>query len=131
VVQARAPEHVVPGGLPTDARFAAWLELSAPIVAAFRPWLKAQLSRIPRSSKLAEDIRYILARFLEDGRLELAINPAENQDQEDCSDPENRPLRRALCRRREPGIARQPDCELQEVRHRSGQLSLGHAVNVA
>jgi len=43
------------------------------------------LSRIPRSSKLAEDIRYTLARwpgltrFLEDGRLELDTNPVENQ----------------------------------------------------
>ena len=52
---------------------------------AFRPWLEAQLSRIPKSSKLAEDIRYTLAhwsgltRFLEDGRLELDTNPVENQ----------------------------------------------------
>ncbi len=52
---------------------------------AFRPWLEAQLSRIPRSSKLAEDIRYALGiwpgltRFLEDGRLELDTNPVENQ----------------------------------------------------
>ena len=52
---------------------------------AFHPWLTAQLSRIPRSSKLAEDIRYTLAhwsgltRFLEDGRLELDTNPVENQ----------------------------------------------------
>jgi len=40
---------------------------------------------IPRSSKLAEDIRYALGiwpgltRFLEDGRLELDTNPVENQ----------------------------------------------------
>lgn len=58
---------------------------TAPIVAAFKPWLEAQLSRIPRSSKLAEDIRYTLARwpgltrFLEDGRLELDTNPVKNQ----------------------------------------------------
>lgn len=72
-------------GLPADARLAAQRELSAPIIAAFRPWLEAQLLRIPRSSKLAEDIRYTLARwpglmrFLEDGRLELDTNPVENQ----------------------------------------------------
>ena len=59
--------------------------LAAPIVAALRPWLEAQLSRIPRASKLAEDIRYTLGiwpgltRFLEDGRLELDTNPVENQ----------------------------------------------------
>jgi len=72
-------------GLGPEARLAARRELSAPIIAAFRPWLEAQLSRIPRSSKLAEDIRYTLARwpgltrFLEDGRLELDTNPVENQ----------------------------------------------------
>ena len=64
-------------GLAPDARLAARRALSAPIIAAFRPWLEAQLSRIPRSSKLAEDIRYTLAhwpgliRFLDDGTLEL------------------------------------------------------------
>ncbi len=41
------------GGTPLAAR----QDLAAPIIAAFRPWLEAQLSRIPRSSKLAEDIR--------------------------------------------------------------------------
>ena len=39
-------------------RLAARAELAAPIVAAFRPWLEAQLARIPRSSKLTENIRY-------------------------------------------------------------------------
>ena len=68
-----------------EARLAARRELSAPIIAAFRPWLEAQLSRILRSSKLTEDIRYTLARrpgltrFREDGRLELDTNPVENQ----------------------------------------------------
>ncbi len=74
-VRGRAPE----------TRLAARKELSAPIVAAFRPWLEAQLSRIPKASKLAEDIRYTLGlwpgltRFLHDGRLELDTNPVENQ----------------------------------------------------
>lgn len=74
-VRGRAPE----------IRLAACAELAAPIVATFRPWLEAQLSRIPRSSKLAEDIRYTLGiwpgltRFLEDGRLEPDTNPVENQ----------------------------------------------------
>jgi hypothetical protein len=72
-------------GLAHDARLVARRDLSAPIIAAFKPWLEAQLSRIPRSSKLAEDIRYTLARWpgltriLEDGRLELDTNPVENQ----------------------------------------------------
>lgn len=72
-------------GLAPALRLAARQDLSALIVAALRPWLEAQLSRIPRSSKLAEDIRYTLGlwpgliRFLEDGRLELDTNPVENQ----------------------------------------------------
>ena len=72
-------------GLAPEIRLAARKKLAAPIITAFRPWLEAQLSRIPKSSKLAEDIRYTLAlwsgltRFLEDGRLELDTNPVENQ----------------------------------------------------
>lgn len=72
-------------GLGPDARLATRCELSAPIVAAFRPWLEAQLSRLPKASALAGDIRYTLglwpglSRFLEDGRLELDTNPVENQ----------------------------------------------------
>lgn len=72
-------------GQPPATRLAARREHAAPIIAALRPWLEAQLSRIPRSSKLAEDIRYTLGlwpgliRFLEDGQLELDTNPVENQ----------------------------------------------------
>ena len=66
-------------------RLAARREHSAPIIAALKPWLEAQLSRIPQKSQLAEDIRYTLAhwlgliRFLDDGILELDTNPVENQ----------------------------------------------------
>jgi transposase len=83
IAELYAVEKTVRGAAP-EARLAARRELSAPIIAAFRPWLEAQLSRIPRSSVLAEDIRYTLARwpgltrFLEDGRLELDTNPVEN-----------------------------------------------------
>ena len=72
-------------GQPPERRLEARKALAAPVVAAFRPRLEAQLSRLPRSSKLAEDIRYTLGlwpgllRFLEDGRLELDTNPVENQ----------------------------------------------------
>lgn len=66
-------------------RLAARREHAAPIIAALKPSLEAQLSRIPQKSRLAEDIRYTLAhwpgliRFLEDGTLELDTNPVENQ----------------------------------------------------
>ena len=73
------------GGPRPRVRAAARREHSAPVVAALKPWLEAQLSRIPQKSQLAEDIRYTLGiwpgltRFLEDGRLELDTNPVENQ----------------------------------------------------
>jgi transposase len=72
-------------GKPPDVRLAARRAASAPVIAAMKPWLEAQLSRLPKASQLATDIRYALAlwhrltRFLEDGRLELDTNPVENQ----------------------------------------------------
>ena len=72
-------------GKEAAVRLAARREYSAPIIAALKPWLEAQLSRIPQKSQLAEDIRYTLAhwtgllRFLDDGILELDTNPVENQ----------------------------------------------------
>jgi transposase len=84
IAELYAIEASVRGHAP-ETRLAARTKLAAPIIAAFRPWLEAQLSRIPQSSRLAEDIRYTLGiwpgltRFLEDGRLELDTNPVENQ----------------------------------------------------
>ncbi|MDP4034187.1 MAG: IS66 family transposase [Pseudorhodobacter sp.] len=72
-------------GKEAAVRLAARGEHSAPIIAALKPWLEAQPSRIPQKSQLAEDIRYTLAhwpgliRFLDDGMLELDTNPVENQ----------------------------------------------------
>lgn len=84
IAELYAIEKSVRGCAP-EIRLAARKELAAPIIAAFRPWLEGQLSRIPQASKLAEDIRYTLGiwpgltRFLEDGQLELDTNPVENQ----------------------------------------------------
>ncbi|WP_205026420.1 IS66 family transposase [Cereibacter johrii] len=84
IAQLYVIEASVRGQTPA-IRMAARTELSAPIVTAFRPWLEAQLARIPRSSKLSEDIRSTLGlwpgliRFLDDGRLEMDTNPVENQ----------------------------------------------------
>ena len=71
------------------ARLAARREHAAPIIAALKPWLEAQRSRIPQKSQLAEDIRYTLGHWpglifrqsltLDDGTLELDTNPVENQ----------------------------------------------------
>jgi hypothetical protein len=76
-------------GKDPSVRLVARRECAAPIVAALKPWLEAQLSRIPQKSQLAEDIRYTLAHWpglivrqsltLDDGTLELDTNPVGNQ----------------------------------------------------
>ena len=71
-------------GLPPEVRLAARRDRSAPIVAALKPWLEAQLSHLSSGCRLAEHIRYALRhwdgliRFLDDGRLKLDTNPVEN-----------------------------------------------------
>jgi transposase len=56
---------------------------SRPVVEAFEPWLTAKLGLIRQKSKLAEAIRYALARwtglsrFLDDGRVEIDNNTVE------------------------------------------------------
>ena len=78
-----AVEKTVRGEAP-EVRLAARRARSEPIVAALKPWLEAQLSRVSSGAKLAEHIRYALGhwdgltRFLVDGRLELDTNPVEN-----------------------------------------------------
>ena len=58
-------------------------ELSRPIVDELEPWLRAKLALISKKSKLAEAIRYALARweglcrFLDDGRIEIDSNTVE------------------------------------------------------
>jgi transposase len=70
-------------GRSADARRRARQEISRPLVDALRPWLKAQLERVSQKDKLAEAIRYALARwdglslFLDDGRVEMDSNIVE------------------------------------------------------
>ncbi len=70
-------------GKPPSERLAMRRDLSAPLVTGLRHWFEAQLPRIPQSGKLAEAIRYALARwqglsrFLDDGCIELDTNPVE------------------------------------------------------
>ena len=84
IINAYQIEKTVRGKDPA-VRMAIRREQSAPIISALKPWLETQLSRIPRKSLLAEDIRYTLAhwpgliRFIDDGTLELDTNPVENQ----------------------------------------------------
>ena len=77
-----AVEADVRGRLPEERR-AERQARSRPIVLALEPWLKAKLEIISQKSKLAEAIRYALARwegltrFAEDGTLEIDSNVVE------------------------------------------------------
>jgi transposase len=70
-------------GRAPDQRRAVRQERSRPIVAEIEPWLRAKLALISKKSKLAEAIRYALARweglcrFLDDGRIEIDSNTVE------------------------------------------------------
>ena len=56
---------------------------SKPLIEDMERWLTAQLVRVPKSSTIAEDIRYGLnrwqglSRFLDDGRIEIDTNVVE------------------------------------------------------
>jgi transposase len=58
-------------------------EKSKPLVLALKAWLEQQLTRVSGKATIAEDIRYALnhwdglARFLDDGRIELDTNIVE------------------------------------------------------
>ena len=56
---------------------------SRPLVAAMKTWLEAELDRVPPRGGIADAMRYALARwsalakFLDDGRIELDNNTVE------------------------------------------------------
>ena len=114
-------------------RLSARREHATPVIAALKPWLEAQLSRIPQKSQLAEDIRYTLAhwpgliRFLEDGTIELDTNPVENQIRPIALTRKNELLRRQRDRCQELGHARLAGRHLQDVRREPGRLHRRHA----
>ena len=70
-------------GRPAEERRAARQEKSRPIIDALEEWLREKLALVSQKSKLAEAIRYALtrwpglARFLEDGHLEIDSNVVE------------------------------------------------------
>lgn len=70
-------------GRPADERRAVRQQRSQPIIDAFQPWLREKLALVSQKSKLAEAIRYTLARwaglsrFLDDGRVEVDSNVVE------------------------------------------------------
>jgi len=70
-------------GLPPDQRIDTRQEHSRPRVIALHDWLVQKLTLLASRSKLAEAIRYALkrwtdlARFVDDGRIDLDTNPVE------------------------------------------------------
>ena len=72
-------------GQPPDIRRAVRQRTARPKIDELATWLDAQLLKIPGKSDLAGAIRYArsrwvaLSRYLDDGRLEISNNAAENQ----------------------------------------------------
>ncbi|MBS1084380.1 IS66 family transposase [Gluconobacter kondonii] len=70
-------------GLPPDQRKTLREKRSRPRVEALELWLRQKLALLPSRARLAEAIRYALnrwgdlARFIEDGRIDLDTNPVE------------------------------------------------------
>ena len=77
-------ERVI-AGEPPDIRRAVRQRTARPKIDDLATWFDAQLQKIPGKSDLAGAIRYArsmweaLARYLDDGRLEISNNAAENQ----------------------------------------------------
>ncbi len=72
-------------GSPPDIRRAVRQRTAKPRIDELAVWLDAQLAKIPGKSDLAKAIRYArsrwqaLTRYLDDGRLEISNNAAENK----------------------------------------------------
>jgi transposase len=72
-------------GAPPDIRRAVRQRTAKPKIDELGLWLDAQLAKIPGKSDLAKAIRYArsrwqaLTRYLDDGRLEISNNAAENK----------------------------------------------------
>ncbi|PJN93361.1 hypothetical protein CNY89_21385, partial [Amaricoccus sp. HAR-UPW-R2A-40] len=127
-----AVEKAVRGHSP-DARLAARRQLSAPIVAAMKPWLEKQLSQLSSGSKLAEHIRYTLGAWgrpdpLPRRRASRAGHQLHRESHPSGgSDAQEQPLRRPRDRRRALGAARLPRRHLQAQRRRARRLSDGNS----
>jgi transposase len=75
-------ESEIRGRSPEERRTARQ-ERSRPVIDALQPWLREKLALVSQKSKLAEAMRYALARwaglgrFLDDGRVEIDSNVVE------------------------------------------------------
>ena len=70
--------------LSDEARLALRQEQSRPVIDQLREWLESSLAQVPPKGALGRALHYLrsqwpkLTRFLEDGRIPLDNNPAEN-----------------------------------------------------
>ncbi len=70
-------------GMPSEQRRAARQERTRPRLEAMEPWLRARLQTVSQKGKLADAIRYALARwdgltrFADNGTVEIDSNPVE------------------------------------------------------
>ena len=70
-------------GLSPEVRHAVRQERSRPLLEAMEPWLRARLQAVSQKGRLADAIRYVLARwegltrFLDDGTIEIDSNTVE------------------------------------------------------
>jgi hypothetical protein len=114
-------------GRSADARRAVRQEWSKPLVLALKAWLEQQLARVSGKSLIAEAIRYGLnhwdglARFLDDGRIELDTNIVERGIRPIVLN-RKRTLRRPRSGRRELGLHCFAHRNLQTARCRSASL---------
>ncbi len=71
-------------GRPPDERYEVRQAETRPVLERFHEWAKATAPKVPPKTKLGEALAYLLAhwegltRFLDDGRLEIDNNVAEN-----------------------------------------------------
>ena len=102
---------------------------SKPLVDALKSWLESELRRVSGKSVIAVAIRYGLnhwdglVRFLEDGRIEIDTNAVERSIRPIALNRKNALFAGHDTRRRQLGLPRLADRDLQVERRRSASLS--------
>ena len=116
-------------GAPPDIRRGVRQRAARPRIDELAKWLDAQLEKLPGKSDLARAIRYArsrwtaLTRFLDDGRIEICNNAAENQIRTGSSGQENLAVLRFRCWRRACGGILYADPNRETEWHRAGSVA--------
>jgi hypothetical protein len=105
---------------------------SAIVIADMQPWLRDMLPKLPRGSKTAEAIGYMLnhwnglIRFLGDGRIELDNNTVERSIRPLTISQTFCPCRARRCRVVSMAPAFRANCSMREHRRSSERQSRSH-----